>query len=841
MQDLQRRIAEYVVHWRTFSIDRTRHRARQVRDVCVATFKKQLSRTNIDHFWASFRRLATRCHSRSQESWPVVIKRLEQLVQQASARGRDLYALASGKLAETHHHQDFAASIKSSITSLKTAASRLNKFHGLLVLLFFSPTMLLFVKQVVEQSPDRSQRVSSIVREKPRDLGPSGVQVTPAKTVDSKQVEPDLVVESIEPAVAEIAVAKIVAVVPKPRKQLAVPADQPSEWIPTEALYKTVAERDDFDPLGLPLDTDVQAESVQPDDESEDPMETDAPLIPLDATTVDQSERPTRMPSTGIDRNSRQNTGQDEIVRDAIQVNPFQANDGMVPNDGLSDPNPQKVDIWGSFDTASLNDRVTNDLLGLDDKQSMALADAVQSAIWNAPEIKVLRIENQIVDQQIAIEESAVDWNSFVSSTWDRANSPVGSALDGANDRLIRSDLEYQAGLSRQDWNGGTFSMTQDVGLSDSNSQFFSPSNQSAARVGIEYRQPLMQGSGRQVNRSRVLLAIKNSETTRQDYIRGLQNHIWGVIQSYWSLSQSRGALVVEQDLYAMTKATMQIVKNRSRIDVNPLLLARCKASLARRSAALQAAQYDVVIRQDDLLRRIYGNAFVDKPPFEIITATTMISEPIDTNAQNQLSIAMTNRPEIRRDLISLQQAAIEEGVAKNRLLPTLNAFGSLAYRGLDGSYDVYQSLIDQFTFDDPSLSAGLEYRFPIGNRAARAAHRQAKLRISSLQQQLAVTMSEVGLEVRTTINRYNQNLDQVHSLADANALAEQEISILIDRTRILLDGDQMGAFYVDTLLSAQDRLASTQRDLWAAQVGKEIAALEVQRVNGTLCREVCE
>ncbi|MEM6365401.1 MAG: TolC family protein [Planctomycetota bacterium] len=476
-------------------------------------------------------------------------------------------------------------------------------------------------------------------------------------------------------------------------------------------------------------------------------------------------------------------------------------------------------------------------LLGAQTANELPLWQAIELAIINAPEIKVVRTQRSVVAESIVVEEALVDWNTFVSTTWDRANAPVGSSLDGATNRLVNDDLTSQLGVTKQNWQGGTFSLDQNLGFNDSNSSFFNPTNQSNTRLGIQYQQPLLQGSGRQFNRARVDLAVQQFQTSQFDYVQAFQQHIWNVIQAYWSLVQSRGLFVIERDLYANTNAATRVVRHREQIDVNPLLMARCEASLARRSAALQNARYAVILSQESLLRLIFGANFPHHADQEVLTPLQHLPLPCDIRPEHHTAVAMVNRPEILRDLTAITSAAISEGVARNQLMPILNGFATLGFRGLRGNNDLFRSLTDQMSLRDPSLGLGVEYRLPIGNRAAKAAYRQARLRIRGLEEQLQVTMADIGLEVRNTVNQFQQNRQQVDALQIAGNLADRELLVLQDRTRMLLDGDQLGPFYVDTLIAAQDRAASAQRDLWTARIATSQATFRLQLVNGTLVR----
>jgi outer membrane protein TolC len=203
-----------------------------------------------------------------------------------------------------------------------------------------------------------------------------------------------------------------------------------------------------------------------------------------------------------------------------------------------------------------------------------------------------------------------------------------------------------------------------------------------------------------------------------------------------------------------------------------------------------------------------------------------------------QQQIALQNRPEIRRSIQQIKQAAIEQGVAKNQLLPALGLTLSMSNRGLAGDRQFFDAFDDQFNVANATYGIGLAYEMPIGNRAARANLTQSRLRITRLQSQLEATVADVTLEVRNASHLLSLSVQELELSIQEKVLAQRELDVIETRYDLLVDGDAVGLIYLDNLLQTQDRLAAAELRLVQAALRCKQAEFELQRATGLLLRE---
>lgn len=468
----------------------------------------------------------------------------------------------------------------------------------------------------------------------------------------------------------------------------------------------------------------------------------------------------------------------------------------------------------------------------------LELQHAIHLTLLHAPELRILEADVGIASAEIDRQQAAFDWTAFLNSAWDDRNAPVGSALDGAQNRLLNTGLNNTAGVRQQNRLGGSVNIGQDANFADSNSQFFTPRDQATAQLGLTYEQPLLQGGGRLVATSRYEIAIANAEATREDLVSGLQSHILETINAYWELVSSRARYAIQKRNYQRAVETFNLVENRGNLDVGPAQAARSEATLAARKTELLRNEYAVVLAQENLLRLIYGPRFNDRTNTEWIPATDLLSEVAPAEPVVQQQLAVQFRPEVRRTLQEIKQASIEQGVAKNLLLPVLGMTMSMSNQGLQGNRQIFPALADQLTLNNASYGFGIAYEMPIGNRAAKANLMQAKLRIARLQSQFETVLADISLEVRNAAHNLTLAIQELEMSTNEMLLAKRELEIIETRYQLLIDGDNVGALYLDNLLQTQERLAGAELRFATAATRCKQAEFELQRANGLLLRE---
>ncbi len=157
-------------------------------------------------------------------------------------------------------------------------------------------------------------------------------------------------------------------------------------------------------------------------------------------------------------------------------------------------------------------------------------------------------------------------------------------------------------------------------------------------------------------------------------------------------------------------------------------------AELADAAARVENSRGDMIRSQrcvraaSDTLKRLMNDPEVPLPDESVFVASDEpLTVKVSYDLQEAIAGAVERRPDIRRALLRVQDAAVREGVARNAVLPQLDMHIQLVAQGLDSRLgDAFDEAADT---DFVDAAIGLTFELPIGNRDAEAGRRAARLR----------------------------------------------------------------------------------------------------------------
>jgi outer membrane protein TolC len=183
----------------------------------------------------------------------------------------------------------------------------------------------------------------------------------------------------------------------------------------------------------------------------------------------------------------------------------------------------------------------------------------------------------------------------------------------------------------------------------------------------------------------------------------------------------------------------------------------------------------------------------------------------------------------IQQALITIDSADIGVTVAENGTLPQLDLETSAAWFGIDGSASDTYSQIGEGDFIN--FAAGVRFSQALGNRAAEAEFRQARLRRSQALVSYEQAVQGVVLSVKNALTdcvSFRQLVEQnrTYRLAQAENLR----ALLVDeRTLAALTPE-----FLQLKFQLQNGLAAAEDSYFASLVGYQSAIAALQQATGT-------
>ena len=458
-------------------------------------------------------------------------------------------------------------------------------------------------------------------------------------------------------------------------------------------------------------------------------------------------------------------------------------------------------------------------------------------AIQHSPQVTAFRIDPIIRETQILEEAAEFDWQSFIETKFDDSNDPIGNELTaGVNlDRFTDKHFTSRLGLEKRMAQGGTLDVTQNFGMQDNNSRFFTPRQQGTSRLELNYTQPLLRGAGHTYNESRTVLAMLDHQISEDDLQDSLQDHLLEVYTTYWNLYRARAVRLQKERLLRRALDVEQKLTARQGIDSVRRQVLRARAAIASRRSEIARADMEVRNAESRLRLLVNSPGLKHSTAVELLPVEAPMSEYLTVSMRGSVETALQNRPDIRRAITQMKETAVRLEVSKNELLPRLDVVLGTYVAGLRGKRQVDTAWTEQFRDGRPGYTVGLMLQYPLGNRAAKARYARREWEVAKtlkeFEASVEASMSEVELSVREFETSYQEMLSRFQSMI----AADTEANYLLERWRLLPGNDQTTSFLLEDLLDAQERVAMEEQDFVEAQVAYVLSVVRLKRASGIL------
>lgn len=454
---------------------------------------------------------------------------------------------------------------------------------------------------------------------------------------------------------------------------------------------------------------------------------------------------------------------------------------------------------------------------------------------------RVRAISDNAIVAETAITRAAAafDVTSFMESKFVRTSIPTGSTLEAGFNvpRLREEDWFYRGGLRKRNSYGGRVEMAQQIGIRDSNSQFFYPYNQGNSRLVLSYNQPLLSGAGKAYNSSLIVLANLDTRVALDRTAAELQDQLLEVIESHWDLYIQRSLLLQRQAHLERAETILVRLEKRQDVDSLASQIARARAAVAARRTSLIRAGSEIRNAESRLRAIVNSPDMLNNRASELIPAQTPTTVLLPIELHDAFLTALENRTEIDAATQEIEAARVRLNVAKNELLPVLDVVLESYLSGLRGDYNIGQSWIDQFSVGEPSYTAGLMFEMPLDRRAAKANQQRRQAELRQLTSKFQATVETLNSEVEVAVREVDTTFREMQARFVQMMAAQSDMDYLQRRWESLPGDDRAASFLLEDLLDSQDRLAFAESAFVEAQVAYTISLTRLNRATGLLLK----
>lgn len=500
--------------------------------------------------------------------------------------------------------------------------------------------------------------------------------------------------------------------------------------------------------------------------------------------------------------------------------------------DGLG---PQAIDGGPGLD-------VGPDLLGQAAREAtLGLREAIVAAVENNLSVQIARIDQAVSQAEVVKAEAIFDAVVFAGTGFSRIDQPGQQVFvtppgggppvevnPGGQDQRI---FTYEAGLSQFLPSGGSVSVTAG-GARNENllpGLTLAPNPDWDSVLTLSLAQPLLRGFGSDVNTARIALARNEDRRSLQSLRERLLSIVAEAERAYWNLVLARQELVIRQWLVEVGEDVRDIVERRQQLDVTLADFADAVATVESRKADVIRSERRVAVAVDELKRILNDPRYPLGSEVTIVPSEWMVSTPLRYSLPEALATAVRESPAVQKAVLAIDDASIRELVADNGRLPQLDLAAEMAYFGQSGDFGPSWSEVGEASFID--YVVGLQFSQPIGNRAAEAEYRQARLRRSAAVLRYRESVQDTVFAVRVALRDIVAGwrlIAQARSFRIAQAENLRALEVL-ERTRASLTPE-----FLNLKFQRQAGLALAQFEEIAALVAYNVSIAELHRAMGT-------
>lgn len=463
----------------------------------------------------------------------------------------------------------------------------------------------------------------------------------------------------------------------------------------------------------------------------------------------------------------------------------------------------------------------------------------VDSALAYSPYVKGLFMEPHIRDAIVVEEYGSFDWTTFLESTFKDLNEPIGNTLTTGNneDRFKEHDWSFSGGVRRTTPTGAELEVSQVLRRQSNNSSFLDPNPQANSRLEVSFIQPLLNGGGREFNRSRILLASIDAETTDDQVADKLQDHLVRVAESYWELFRARSELIQRKRVLDSAVVVLENLTARGEVDALNRQILRAQAAVATRRSDIARSENSVRVAETQLRLLVNDPLLLQRGMSEFMPVDAPSLTLPHVGIRDGLTTALIHRPDISAAIQDMNASLVRLGVAKHNILPKLELVLSTRVDGVEGQSALASSFGNQFADGRPSYTAGFQFEVPIGNRLSKAQRERREWEAESAFCQFQTTVERSLTNVETSIRELHTTHREMLGKYYSMVAAQNEVAFLEDRWRTLPGIDDSATLLLEDLLESQERLVDEEAAFVRAQVGYSMAYVMVRREIGTLLR----
>ncbi|MBP6703350.1 MAG: TolC family protein [Vicinamibacteria bacterium] len=417
----------------------------------------------------------------------------------------------------------------------------------------------------------------------------------------------------------------------------------------------------------------------------------------------------------------------------------------------------------------------------------LTVEEAVQRALENNADLAVERFSPESALLAISDAESVYAPVVFSNISTQSRTSKATNSFAGA-DKVDNDTLTYNFGASKLLPTGGSLRADFNNNRATTNSIFstFNPTFNSAFQVN--FTQPLLRNRSIDSNRLNLRLSKRNRDISDLQFRSIVVSTLANVRKLYYDLIYAGENLGAQRKSLALAQKFL----NENQIKVNvgtlaPLDVVAAESEVATREEGVVIAENALAEAQDALKRVIFPANDPESWRTEIVAKDRPTADPVAADADVAIANALSRRIDFAVAKKNFENIQDQLELARQGTKPTLDLVANYGTIGTGGtqrrdllSGDILtspivggygDSLSELLGRDFPTWSVGVNFSYPIGNKAAKNSAARAQIASDQYSALLRRAELQIASEVRTAARAVETNFKRVATTRSARTL----------------------------------------------------------------------
>lgn len=447
----------------------------------------------------------------------------------------------------------------------------------------------------------------------------------------------------------------------------------------------------------------------------------------------------------------------------------------------------------------------------------LTLEEARAAALTNNLDLKFYLVGPSIAEQALDEERAKFEWTFFGSAGYSHSERD-----DEGNTVTVQS---YEAGVEAPLQTGGLLRASLPFRRADYDVDDIG--GVSSAAMSVSYVQSLLRGAGTRINTHSIRIATYQKDITdvytKLSAIAILAN----VDIVYWQLYAARRELDVRREQYKLAEDQLDHARRKVGAGAAAKIeIVRAEAGLAGRLEDVINAETSVRDRERDFKRILNREDLPLNVGIDILPTSEPDPIGLDLDAEAIAAAALDNRMEMAELEFQLAVDDLDIALARNRTLPDVTFDYRYAATSESGSLGRALGDVGDGSLQDHAV--GISAVIPLGNRAAQARYRRARLEKARDRIDQERLRQSIRQEVYDAVDALQQNWRRILAAEQGVVTAYRDYKV--EQSQFTL-GKSTSTF----VLQSASRLADAQSRRIRAFAEYEIAQVRLARATGTL------